>query len=672
MIDLKNLIKNNYSELILFSIIFLFFFQMLSDLGERIYNYALLGLEPTLHILALLFLFSSIALLFFRKAISDKILFIVGELIIVSRLIEPLLKGEALLILAGISVSCFLIFFPALFTRSKNREQQTGIILGVSLAIAVAMSILFRTVNSTIDVSIYNWFQIIGWVLGILATLMLIGMLLQGEKSDQKKTTTEESPAKFGKILLLALGLSSVFIVIWFTFISPTVISRWTEGNYIGIIVGVLVMLTLFIVGMILKPDLMNAIKSWMLWAWNGLFAVSLTLTIMIHQIIPNYGLFFPDNPAAYPIVAIQTTLAHHIPLVLMILLSPIIYIDFILLSRELLKIKPKPAKVGGGFALGAGLYIVIMIFMQVLPNVWGYLRPISTGFRDLYWLAFLIPGLFVTLSILLVKKNTMKFEKTARELKSKSIILTIIGLIFLGTVVGALVTNPHPGTPDEGKTSLIIMTYNIREGVNNSGEKNYDGQLELIRSVDPDILALQECDPARIGGGNSDVVRYFANKLNMFSYRGPKTVANTYGTAILSKYPITNVAAFFMFSTHQQIGTTQAQITFNSTLTFNVFSNHPAAKTPEAKVYQIEEILSRTVGLENVLLMGDFNFRPYSESYNITVATLEDSWEQRWLSVAATRIDHIFLSPGMTVLDAVYIEKGHSDHPAYWIEIQL
>ncbi|TET74803.1 MAG: hypothetical protein E3J43_09325, partial [Candidatus Heimdallarchaeota archaeon] len=204
MIDFKNLIKNNYSELILFSIIFLFFFQMLSDLGERIYNYALLGLEPTLHILALLFLFSSLALLFFRKAISDKILFIVGELIIVTRLIEPLLKGEGLLILAGLSVSSFLIFFPAYFTRSKNKEQQTGITLGVSLALAVALSILFRTVNSTLDVSMYRWFQIIGWVLGILASLMLVGMLLRGEKIDQIKSTDEESPAKFGKILLLA------------------------------------------------------------------------------------------------------------------------------------------------------------------------------------------------------------------------------------------------------------------------------------------------------------------------------------------------------------------------------------------------------------------------------------------------------------------------------------
>ncbi|MBY9002279.1 MAG: hypothetical protein KGD64_15270, partial [Candidatus Heimdallarchaeota archaeon] len=94
MVDFKDLIKNNYSELILFSIIFLFFMQMISDLGERIYDYALLGLKPTLHLLALLFLFSSIALLFFRKTISDMVLFIVGEIIIVTRLIEPLLKGE--------------------------------------------------------------------------------------------------------------------------------------------------------------------------------------------------------------------------------------------------------------------------------------------------------------------------------------------------------------------------------------------------------------------------------------------------------------------------------------------------------------------------------------------------------------------------------------------------
>ncbi|MHA1419723.1 MAG: endonuclease/exonuclease/phosphatase family protein [Candidatus Heimdallarchaeaceae archaeon] len=672
MFDFNNFIKNSYSELIFFSTIFLFFLQMISDLGERIYDYALLGLKPTLHLLALLFLFSSIGLLFFRKTISDKVLFIVGELIIVTRLIEPLLKGEWFLIFAGLSVGCFLIFFPAYFTRSKNKEQQTGITLGLSLALAVALSILFRTVNSTLDISTYGWYQIIGWVLGILATLMLVVKLLKGEKVEQEKITEEKSSASFGRILLLTLGMSSIFVIIWFTFVSPTVISRWTEGNYIAIVIGVLTMVLLFIVGVILKPDLMNHIKSWMLWAWNGLFALSLTLTVLVHQILPTYGLFFPGDHTAYPIIAIPTTFAHQIPLILMILLSPIIYLDFILLSRELLKIKPTPAKIGGAYTLSGGLYLLIAIFLQVLPNVWGYMAPISTGFRDLYWLAFLVPGVLITVPIFLIKKSSLSFEKVVKDLKSRSIILTILGLILVGTVVGALVTSPHPVTQDEGKTSLIIMTYNIREGVNLTGEKNYDGQLELIRSVDPDIIALQECDPARIGGGNSDVVRYFADHLNMYSYRGPKTVANTYGTAILSKYPIADVAALFMYSTHQQIGTTQAQIVFNSTLTFNVFSNHPSARGTDAKRYQIEELLSQTTGLDNVLFCGDFNFRPYSEPYNITIGTLDDSWELMWEDVAATRIDHIFLSPGMTVLNAVYIEEGQSDHPAYWIEIQL
>jgi endonuclease/exonuclease/phosphatase family metal-dependent hydrolase len=672
MFDIKNLISKYYSELIMFSIIFLFFLQMLSDLAERIYNYAILGLEPTLHILALLFLLSPVCLFFFKKPISDMTLFIAGELIIITRLIEPLLKGEALLILAGLSVSSFLVFFPAYFSRGKDEDQQKGVTLGIALAIAVVLAIFLRTVNSTVDVSIYRWYQIIGWILGILASVMLVGMILKSEKDVQIESAEEEKSASFGRILLFTLGLSSVFIIIWFTFMSPTVISRWTEGNYIGIVIGVVVMLILFIFGMILRPDLINMIKSWILWAWNGIFTISLTLTVLVHQIIPVYGISFPDDPAAYPFSAVPTTWIHHIPLVLMILLSPIIYIDFILVTRELLKIKPKPSKIGGSFAIGAGLYSIIMIFMQVLPNVWGYLPPISPVFRDMYWLAFLIPGIFITIPLFLYKKKSLHFEKSKREFKSKITILSILGLITLGTVVSAFVTAPSPSEPDEGKTSLIIMTFNIRLGVNLTGEKNYDGQLELIRSVDPDIIGLQESDTARIGSGNSDVVRYFADKLNMYSYRGAKTVTNTYGTAILSKYPILNPEAFFTYSTHQQISSAQAQIRFNSTLIFNVFSNHPAARSQEGKMYQIQQILSRTTGLENVLLLGDFNFRPYTEQYNLTVASLEDSWVQKWGTVAENRIDHIFVSSEITVLDAVYIERGQSDHPVYWIEIQL
>jgi len=290
-----------------------------------------------------------------------------------------------------------------------------------------------------------------------------------------------------------------------------------------------------------------------------------------------------------------------------------------------------------------------------------------------MYWLAFFIPSLIISLTILLVKKSILSFEKIERTINSKIILTSLFGLIFVGTIIGAILTTPSPNYSASGKTSLVILTYNIQQGVNVSGDRNYDGQLQLIRDLDPDIIGLQECDPTRISGGNQDVVRYLASRLNMYSYYGPKTVTNTYGAAILSKFPISDTASFFMFSDQEQIGSAQAKITVGSTI-FNVFVNHPAGDEDQTTIYQQEEMVSRIVGLTNVIFMGDFNFRPNSIEYNITTITagLEDSYVLRWGTVAENRIDHVFLSPGYTVLDAQYIEEGHSDHPAYWIEIQF
>ncbi|MCK5141204.1 MAG: hypothetical protein KAQ70_03340, partial [Candidatus Heimdallarchaeota archaeon] len=58
MIGFKKITNTDYSLIALFSILFLFFLQMLSTLVERIYAYALLNLEPDENILGLLFLLS--------------------------------------------------------------------------------------------------------------------------------------------------------------------------------------------------------------------------------------------------------------------------------------------------------------------------------------------------------------------------------------------------------------------------------------------------------------------------------------------------------------------------------------------------------------------------------------------------------------------------------------
>ncbi|MHA1200431.1 MAG: endonuclease/exonuclease/phosphatase family protein, partial [Candidatus Heimdallarchaeaceae archaeon] len=98
-------------------------------------------------------------------------------------------------------------------------------------------------------------------------------------------------------------------------------------------------------------------------------------------------------------------------------------------------------------------------------------------------------------------------------------------------------------------------------------------------------------------------------------------------------------------------------------------------------------QMLEQVNGLTNVIYMGDFNYYPYSQNYNDTLSTgLIDSYAQFYgvpaidlpESVGSpnnefySAIDHIFLSSGTVVTDAQYIEKGHSDHPAYWCEIVI
>jgi len=246
--------------------------------------------------------------------------------------------------------------------------------------------------------------------------------------------------------------------------------------------------------------------------------------------------------------------------------------------------------------------------------------------------------------------------------------------LVSLATLAGAFLTASGPAAPAEQQTSLRILTYNIQQGYSETGLKNFDGQLDLIRSIDADVIGLQECDTNRIAGGNSDVVRYFADRLDMYSYYGPKTVPGTFGIALLSRYPIENPRTFYMYSAGEQTATIEAQITVGSK-TFNVFVTHLGNGGP---IVQQEQVLENLRGKANVILMGDFNFRPDTDQYRLTTETLDDSWLLKWSPNvddrevdSADRIDHIFVSPGTMVADSQYFPGSQSDHPAMMTEIE-
>ena len=87
---------------------------------------------------------------------------------------------------------------------------------------------------------------------------------------------------------------------------------------------------------------------------------------------------------------------------------------------------------------------------------------------------------------------------------------------------------------------------------------------------------------------------------------------------------------------------------------------------------------------------MGDFNFQPNTEQYNITVAQLYDAWELVYSSNPANaivdsnlpgeriipdeRIDHIFVSAQLNA-SMIYIHYTggyESDHPALYAKIDF
>jgi endonuclease/exonuclease/phosphatase family metal-dependent hydrolase len=143
-----------------------------------------------------------------------------------------------------------------------------------------------------------------------------------------------------------------------------------------------------------------------------------------------------------------------------------------------------------------------------------------------------------------------------------------------------------------------------------------------------------------------------------------------------------------------EQAATIWAQITVGGEI-FNIFVTHlgnyrNTTLGDRTQIVQQENILSVTAGKENVILMGDFNFEPNTEQYNITVAEFYDSWELVSNSNPANavvdsniagdriipdeRIDHIFISSHLneSVTYIHYTGGYESDHPALYATIDL
>ncbi len=666
---------------IFLSIMFLFFFQLTTALIEAIYTVNLLGSSMNASAAGivwflcsgLLFLLPAVFRMFRienRGAPYRNLSLVFAGLVIVLRVVTPLMKTRPTIITAGAGVAFFLMFYPLYLAQLDQDEGRSqGLVHGISFSIALMASILFRSLGASLDISVTGPYQVVGWVLAGICLYAII----KNDRVLGQAENAEASPGKGGKAgFVSALGLLNLFILVIFGFGSPAVFARWTEGNYPAITILLAAVIAATVLYALLKPGSMFAMSPGALLAWNLFFTAMIVLAILAHTVE------FPAAPGSDPEVVGAPLWYQQVPLFLVLVSSPVIIFNMIILTSRVIGSGAGLQSLAGGLTAG-GFYFIILIFISIFTNVWGYVKPVSDLFRNLYWLPYLIMGTVMALGTL-AAKNGGPGGGGEPSLLARRWTGVLAGLLFTSTVIAVLVVAPRPGST-EGKNvkTLTVMTYNIQQGNSATGEKNYDAQLEIIQQSGADIIALQESDTARIGLGNSDVVRYFATKLDYYSYYGPKTVTGTFGTAILSRYPILRGETLFTYSNLDETGTAYALIDVKGN-EFHVFCSHPDGDWNN-HMDQMKSIIDRVKeqSLDRVVSLGDFNTEPGSDHYNLAVSKLYDAWAVIHPTGIdgdgndmSGRIDHIFVSREFTIEDARVIPAGPSgtDHPVFWVTI--
>ena len=643
------------ARLLLDSLLVLAFFSLLTSFVEATYIFGLLGTDIPPEIVCVLLLVSPVLLLLVPRLVESRAFsMITGALGLLSWAVSLPLSTRWRMLVSGAGCSLFLLFLAARIRQSPRSPAEVG----GSVAIGVLLSVLIRSLRSG-NLVLSGGLRLL---LGAALAAVALCLLLASPREDPAPAPSGAARAGFWRALGLSLGLFSALALLWFGFTSPAVIARWGETSYPLVTIAVVGAIALFL---LLRERLEPRRASWLHLAWNAFFLFALGCALSSRQPVFATG-------STYPLYAPAPGLPGSIALWALIVLHPVLYVDIGRFVGALHAERPSPRTMAGAFSVGA-LWLLLLTFAQIFTTVYDYIPAIGPWFRDRFWLVVSMPALAAALSALLLKRG---IAADGGKPAFPRPVLVIALLFAAAAMVIPWITEARPSAA-RAAGSLRILTWNIQQGIGRTGEKSVELQLDLIRRVQPDIVGLQETDTARIAGGNSDIVRFFADGLDMYSYYGPDPVSGTFGVALLSRYPLQSPRTFFMPSRGEQTAAIEAGIIVGQAK-LRVLVTH---LDNDGAIAQQRVLLQRAAlamaDAEKVVAMGDFNFDPSTEQYRISTAGLEDAWlsaERRVVDPGASdpagRIDHIFLSPRTRIVRAELLPEGPSDHPALFVEI--
>ena len=267
--------------------------------------------------------------------------------------------------------------------------------------------------------------------------------------------------------------------------------------------------------------------------------------------------------------------------------------------------------------------------------------------------------------------------------------------LLIVGTMVGCSnVQNIRSDTDTINfQNTLTVMTFNIRHGCGTvkpgnashgffkSCSKQFDLIVPAIRSVDPDVVGLQEVSIGQAGK--------IAKSLNMnyvYSSHNPDGYGDWWGNAVLSKFKILDskkTAIGGSGGRNRSIVTANTLINGNRVAVISVHIDH--RETDEGSVRRIANHINSIPG--PVVLTGDFNIQPWDQRLDLlrprfvdTTRVVDSPGAREVLSNGTGkffgRIDYVFSEvSNFKVADVGLVTHNHwraSDHYAYWVRLSL
>ena len=232
-------------------------------------------------------------------------------------------------------------------------------------------------------------------------------------------------------------------------------------------------------------------------------------------------------------------------------------------------------------------------------------------------------------------------------------------------------------------RKKLKLVTYNIHSGIGRDRRYELERIAAVLKDESPHIVALQEVNRGMMRTGRDDQPRLLADILGLNEYfcRTSFRSGGEWGIALLSPFTLVHRREFDLsYSPRRQPRfclRVDIEIARNAML--HVFNCH-LGLTSRERLFQRKQMLSEAVLLAEdlhhpVILMGDFNDRPLSVVHRKLRNHFEDAFRLTGKRSEATfsfgpirfKLDHIYLSPGIEILDC-WVKKDSgaevaSDH---------